>query len=50
MDDINIEILVQFLNVTATCKLGTECASFSFNKSKLMMSCGPVISQFPLCY
>lgn len=50
MDDISIDILVQFLNVTATCKLGTECASISFSKSKLILSCDPVISWFSLYY
>ncbi|XP_022178741.1 protein KIAA0100 isoform X2 [Myzus persicae] len=43
MDDISIDLLVQFLNVTTICRLGSECASVSLNKFKLMLSCNPVL-------
>lgn len=42
--------MVQFLNVTTTYKLGTESASVSFNKFKLMLSSNPVISMYLLYY
>lgn len=43
IDDISIDVVVQFLNVTTSYRLGTECASISFNKFKLMLSCSPVL-------
>jgi len=48
MDDISIDLLVQFLNVTTTCRLGSECASVSLNKFKLMLSCNPILSLYSL--
>lgn len=48
MDDISIDLLVQFLNVTTTFRLGPECASISLNKFKLMLSCNPVLSLYLL--
>jgi len=50
MDDISIDLLVQFLNVTTTCRLGSECASISLNKFKLMFSCNPVLSLYLFYY
>jgi hypothetical protein len=48
MDDISIDLLVQFLNVTTTFRLGSECASVSLNKFKLMLSCNPALSLYLL--